>query len=257
MSECLSLAIHDAVAELRLSRPAMLNRFDALAHREFIAALAEVRRDLASIRVLVISAEGKVFSAGGDLDEILEAHNHAEIRDQMASDARLVFDGLVDLPIPVIAAVQGAAIGLGATIATLADITVAWRLAKFADTHVNVGIVAGDGGIISWSQSIGLNRAKRYLLTGDMITGEQAFAFGLVTDLVDNAEDVLPYARALAGRIKALPAAGVNGTKRAFAEITRSRASQAFEIGLALEMQSLAGPDIPATLAQLRSKSAR
>src|SRR3546814_3827175 len=104
---------------------------------------------------------------------MLEAHRLPEVRDRMSNDARAVINGIVDLPIPVISAVQGAAIGLGATIATLTDIVIAWRGAKIADTHVNVGIVAGDGGIIRWSQSIGLNRAKRYLLTRAMMQARQ------------------------------------------------------------------------------------
>lgn len=237
-----------------MKRPTLLNRFDVQAHDEFVAAMRLVSQGLDSIRVLIISAEGKAFSAGGDFDEMLEAHRSSEIRDRMARDAKAVFFGIVDLPVPVISAVQGAAIGLGATIATLADIVVAWRGAKIADTHVNVGIVAGDGGIVSWSQSIGVNRAKRYLLTGDMMTGELAYAFGLVTELVDSPEEALPQARAIAERIKALPPGGVGGTKRTFAEITRRRASEAFEFGLRLEMESFTSPDVPATVEKLRRR---
>ncbi len=128
------------------------------------------------------------------------------------------------------------------------------RGAKIADTHVAVGIVAGDGGVVAWTQSIGVNRAKRYLLTGDIITGEQAYTFGLVTELADTPEAVLPAARAIAERIRALPADGVNGTKRAFAAVTRARASEAFELGLSLEMQSMANPALPETIARLRKR---
>lgn len=252
--ECIELTIDDGVAEIRLKRPTLLNRFDMPAHEEFVAALELVARNTADIRVLIISAEGKAFSAGGDFDEMLEAHRLPEVRERMSHFAKRVFNGIVDLPIPVISAVQGAAIGLGATIATLADIVIAWRGAKIADTHINVGLVAGDGGIISWSQSIGVNRAKRYLLTGDVITGEQAYAFGLVTELVDSPEEAITSARAMADRIKALPPAGVNGTKRAFVEITRRRAAEAFELGLALEMESLASPDVLATIETFRKR---
>lgn len=252
--ECLDLLVEDGIAEIRLKRPALLNRFDVPAHDEFVTALRQVAQSLDSIRVLIISAEGKAFSAGGDFDEMLEAHRSADVRDRMTQDAQAVFHGIAQLPIPVISAVQGAAIGLGATIATLCDIVVAWRGAKIADTHVNVGIVAGDGGIVSWSQSIGINRAKRYLLTGDMMTGEEAFAFGLVTELVDTPEDALPCARAMAERIKALPPGGVNGTKRTFAEITRRRASEALDLGLKLEMESFTSPDVPATVEKLRKR---
>lgn len=218
-----------------------------------MAALRDVAtRDDA--RVLIISAEGRAFSAGGDFEEMLDAHRSTGIRDQMVRDARNVLNGMLDLSIPVITAVQGAAIGLGATIAAMADIVVAWRGAKIADTHVAVGLVAGDGGVIAWAQSIGLNRARRYLLTGDIITGEQAYDFGLVTELADTPEAVLPAARAMAERIRALPREGVNGTKRTLAAISRARMGEAFEMGIALEMQSMAHPDLAETVARLRKR---
>lgn len=249
----LRLSVADGIAEIHFSRPDLLNRFDVIAHAEFVAALREIA-SMSEARVLILAAEGRAFSAGGDFDEMLEAHHDSTVRDQMTRDARNVVNGIVDLNIPVVSAVQGAAIGLGATIASLADIVVAWRGAKIADTHVAVGIVAGDGGVIAWTQSIGVNRAKRYLLTGDVITGEQAYAFGLVTELADTPEAVLPAARAIAERIRALPADGVNGTKRAFAAITRARAGEAFELGLSLEMQSMASPAVPETIARLRKR---
>lgn len=249
----LRLDTADGIVELTFTRPDLHNRFDVIAHEEFVAALRHVAA-MQDARVLIVAAEGHSFSAGGDFKEMIEAHRSSVIRDQMTRDARNVLNGLIDLRIPVISAVQGAAIGLGATIATMADIVVASRGAKIADTHVAVGLVAGDGGVIAWSQSIGLNRAKRFLLTGDIITGEQAYEFGLVTELVDNPEAVLPAARALAQRIRALPAGGVNGTKKAFAAITRGRMGEAFELGIALEMESMASPDLADTVARLRQR---
>lgn len=248
------MVLENGIAELRLNRPDLHNRFDAPAHIEFVAAMTQLAATNEELRALVISAEGRSFSAGGDFDEMLEANQSEAIRSQMARDARNVLNAMIDFPVPIISAVQGAAIGLGATIATMADIVVAWRGAKFADTHVNVGLVAGDGGIISWAQSIGINRAKRYLLTGDIITAEQAYGFGLVSELVETPTDVLPMARAMAERIRALPPQGVNGTKKAFGALTHARKNEAFELGMALEMQSMASPDLPVALEKLRKR---
>jgi enoyl-CoA hydratase len=248
----LSLNVTDGVAEIRLNRPDLLNRFDMPAHIEFVTALEEVACQVPDIRALVLSAEGRVFSAGGDFDEMLEAHASKAIRADMVKYAKAVFHGVADLRIPVISAIQGAAVGLGATIATLCDIVVAWKGAKIADTHVNVGLVAGDGGIISWSQSIGINRAKRFLLTGDFISGEQAYEWGLVTELVNTADEAAPRARAIAAKIASMPAGGVNGTKRAFARITGLIAAQALNTGLEYEMDAMASPDLPATIEKLR-----
>jgi len=251
--QTLRLSIEAEIAEIVFTRPDLLNRFDAIAHRDFVAALGLVGAST-SARVLIVAAEGRAFSAGGDFEEILEANRSPALRARMTRDARDVLNGIVDLPIPVVAAVQGAAVGLGATIAGVSDIVVSWRGAKIADTHVVVGIVAGDGGIVAWSQAVGINRAKRYLLTGDMITGEQAYQFGLVTELVDTPEAVLPAARAIAARICALPADGVNGTKRTFAALTRARASETFELGITLEMQSMASPAVAEAIDRLRKR---
>ncbi|MBB4641435.1 enoyl-CoA hydratase/isomerase family protein [Rhizorhapis suberifaciens] len=248
---CLQLSLVDGIAEIRLARPDLLNRFDAPAHIEFVAALRQLAAVGAALRVVVISAEGRAFSAGGDFDEMLDANASADIRAQMARDARNVLYGLIDFPVPIISAVQGAAIGLGATIAILADMVVAWKGAKIADTHVNVGLVAGDGGVLAWSQAIGISRAKRYLLTGDIMTGEQAHAMGIVSDLADTPEEVLPMARALAEKIRDLPAEGVNGTRRTFAALTRARANEAFELGISLEMESMASANLRRTVETL------
>ena len=252
--QTLALDIADGIAEIRFARPELLNRFDMPAHIEFAAALETVAHHVPDVRALVLSAEGRIFSAGGDFDEMLEAHASKVVRADMVKYAKAVFNGVVELPVPVVSAIQGAAIGLGATIATLSDIVVAWKGAKIADTHVNVGLAAGDGGIISWSQSIGVNRAKRYLLTGDVITGEQAYQWGLVTELVETPEEAAPRARELAARIAAMAPGGTTGPKRTVARITHLLAAQALGAGLEYEMEAMASPDLPATIEKLRTK---
>lgn len=250
----LDLACDGAIAEIRLNRPDLLNRFDMPAHIEFVSALETVRARAGEARVLILSAAGRVFSAGGDLEEMLEANGSASVRDDMVKYAKAVFHGVNAMPIPIIAAVQGAAIGLGATIATLCDLVVAWRGAKFADTHVNVGLVAGDGGIISWSQSIGINRAKRHLLTGEPITGEQAQQWGLVSDLVESPDAALPRARELAAKLAAMSPHGVNGTKQTFARLTALLGREALDEGLRLEMEAMASKELLTAIQQLRQK---
>lgn len=251
---CFALTLTDGIAEIRFTRPELLNRFDAPAHEELCSALRYLSAVGPELRVLVLSAEGRAFSAGGDFEEILQASSSARLRARMHHDARSLLNGLIDFPVPVISAIHGAAIGLGATIAAMADIVVAWKGAKIADTHVNVGLVAGDGGVLAWSQAIGITRAKRHLLTGDPLTGTQAYALGLVTDLVDNPEDALPVALALAERIRALPPEGVNGTRRTFAALTRARMGEAFELGISLELESMTSDNLRQTVEALRAR---
>jgi enoyl-CoA hydratase len=142
---------------------------------------------------------------------------------------------------------------LGATLATLSDIVVAAAEAKFADPHVDLGLVAGDGGIISWSQAIGVTRAKRYLFTGERITGQKAYEMGLVTDVVATPEEVYPAARKIAEMIAAKPKCGIIGTKRAFTKLTRILADPVFELGLAYEMEAVAGPEVLAAVQAMQA----
>ena len=246
---CLKLSAEVPLGVLRLTRPDLHNRFDAALHSEFPSALAEAARwpDLAA---LLITAEGRSFSAGGDLHMMVEANQSSKLRDQLKDEAIAIIDGLIDFPVPVIAAVQGNAIGLGATILSCCDMVVAVRQARIADPHVRLGLAAGDGGVLGWSQSAGIMRAKRYLLTGDALTGEEAHAFGLVSDLVEAPQDCEPAARALAGQIAALPRGGVAATKRAFARLVRDNYRPAFLQSLDLEMDTLASAEVRAVLEQ-------
>lgn len=248
---CLAIEVDGAVAHLRLTRPDLHNRFDEPLHAEFPAALAELarRQDLAA---LILSAEGRSFSAGGDLEMMLRANASAPMRQRLAQEGMAIIEGLLALPYPVIAALQGAAIGLGATIAACCDIVVAWRGAKIADPHVKLGLVAGDGGVMGWSAAVGIMRAKRYLLTGDSLSAEEAWAMGMVSDLVETPEAALPATRAIAERIAALPRGGVRGTKRAFSRLMRDAYAGAFELSFAYEMETLGGPEVLAAVAAAR-----
>lgn len=250
----LTLERAGAIAHIRFTRPDLHNRFDELAHTEFPRALARVAAHEDEVAALVISAEGRSFSAGGDLDMMLRANTSAELHDRLFREGAAIIDGLVGAPYPILAAVQGAAIGLGATVIGCCDIVVAARAAKIADPHVVLGLVAGDGGLLGWAQSVGIMRAKRYLLTGDAISAEDAHAMGLVSDLVDNPDDVLPAAMALANRIAELPRGGVRGTKMAFARLSRDLFGAAYELSTAYEMQTLRGEEARRTIEAMRTR---
>jgi len=139
---------------------------------------------------------------------------------------------------------QGPAVGLGATIVLACDAVIAPKSAWLADTHVNIGLVAGDGGCIMWPQSAGMLLARRHLLTGDRLTAERAWNLGLVTDLVEAAEDVLPAARALARRIADLPPMAVRGTKRSLNHVSQHRSSEVLDLAFANEAATLASDDL-------------
>lgn len=144
--------------------------------------------------------------------------------------------------------------GLGASVALGGDIIVASKTARIADPHVKVGLVAGDGGALFWPASMGMHRARRYLLTGDLLPAEQAYAFGLVTDLVESAAECLPLARKLADEIAALPPIAVRGTKKSLNALIKARAREAFDLSMAYEFTSGGSEDIVEAVAAFREK---
>jgi enoyl-CoA hydratase len=253
VSETLSFAVEGHVGEITLTRPELLNRFDVALHRDFTGLLLELRgrRDL---RALVLASTGRCFSAGGDFDLMLAARDDGDVRTALMDEGRLLFGLLAGLAVPVVVAMQGDAIGLGATVALSCDAIVASRTAALSDPHVAIGLVAGDGGCVVWPAAAGMLRAKRHLLTGDRLTAEEAWAMGLVTDLVDGPDEVLPAARALAGRIAALPPLAVQGTKRALNQVMRHRAAEVLDLSLALEADSMASADLAEAIAAFKER---
>lgn len=234
---------HEHVMEITLNKPEKLNAIDEDMHHGLIAALGGLG-DTRDVRAIVLASTGKHFSAGGDLNEVFRIQADAEVRQRFQEQGRQLMNTLFDVRVPIVVALQGDAHGLGANIVLACDAVVAQRKARLSDAHVVAGMVAGDGGCVVWPQAMGLMWAKRHLLTGEHITAEAAYARGLVTDLVDTAEEALPAARALARRIAALPPIAVQGTKRALNRVMQQRAGEVFEYSLALEQVSLLSADI-------------
>jgi enoyl-CoA hydratase len=253
MSDTLTIDYDGWLAQITLTRPEVLNRFDPELHRDFIEALLEVRAR-GGVRAVVLAATGKVFSAGGSFDFMLNLRADTAVRIAALDEGRLLFHTLTDMPIPVVTALQGDAVGLGATVVLTSDAVVASRTAGLSDPHVAIGLVAGDGGCVVWPAATGMLRAKRHLLTGDRLTAEDAFAMGLVTDLVDTPEEALPAARALAERIAALPPLAVQGTKRAMNRVLQQRAGEVLDLSFALEGQSMASDDLAEAIAAFKEK---
>jgi enoyl-CoA hydratase len=249
----LSLTVDGDVAELTLTRPELLNRFDFELHADFTRALLDLR-ERTDLRAVVLASTGKVFSAGGDFEIMLACREDVALRTRAVDEGRLLFSLLVDLPLPVVVALHGDAIGLGATVALGCDAVVAARTARISDPHVAIGLVAGDGGCVVWPAATGMLRAKRHLLTGDPLGAEDAFAMGLVTDLVDTPEEVLPAARALAARIASLPPLAVQGTKRALNRVLQQRAGEVLDLSFSLEAASMASDDLAEAVAAFRER---
>jgi enoyl-CoA hydratase len=203
----------DGVAVLRVNRPRSHNALNRDAQERFAAAVQTVRVDR-RLRVLIITGSGeRAFVSGGDLLEIAGNHDEDAGRqlNRIMSEA---LAGLIALPIPVIAAINGDAFGGGCEIITACDLRVAAPKARFSFAQVRNGLTTGWGGSERLVRLLGLSRASELLLTGRLFEAREAFDWGLVHRLVSPAEDVLEAARAWADDLVQLPASALAAQKK-------------------------------------------
>lgn len=165
---------------------------------------------------------------------------------------QLIWD-LVDVEIPIVAAINGAAVGLGATIALLCDVIVMADTATISDPHVRVGIVAGDGGTAIWPLLVGPARAKEYLLTGDSLTASEAERIGLINRVVP-ADQLPTQALALAQRLAEGAPLAIQYTKAAVNKLIKEALNVSFEFAAAHELVTLMSEDHQEALAAIKEK---
>jgi enoyl-CoA hydratase len=171
------------VLHVKFNRPDAMNAINHAAHAELVRFFAELSVDPLT-DVTILSGAGRAFSAGGDIDHMQSMVDDPRIFLEQIPDIKRLIFSMLDCPKPIIAKLNGAAIGLGATIALFCDVIFAARGVKIGDPHVRVGLVAGDGGAVIWPHLIGHARAKELLMTGRIITAEQAEQFGLINHVV-------------------------------------------------------------------------
>ena len=209
--EAIELTRDGAVLTATFDRPEHLNAINRTVHRELETLFVDIERD-DDIKLAVLTGKGRAFSAGGDLDWLLELNADPAASARAIVGDRRIQNALLSMETPIIAKVNGPAVGLGCSIALFCDIVIATPEAIFSDPHVSVGLVAGDGGALLWPQLIGFARARRYLLTGEAITGTEAAAMGLITDTAD-AADLDAVVDAWGERLLAQPEHALRWTK--------------------------------------------
>lgn len=185
--ETLLLERRGRLLTVTLNRPDVLNGVNEQMHKDLVDVVSFIAEDEGS-DVVVLTGAGRAFCAGGELSYIAETAQHPERFDVDARRAKRIVFGLLDLEKPVVCKLNGHAVGLGATIALLCDMIFAADTAKIGDPHVNVGLVAGDGGALVWPARIGYARAKEYLMTGELIAAPKAEAIGLINRALPAAE---------------------------------------------------------------------
>lgn len=206
----LAVRIEDRVAILTLDRPEVHNAVNHAVHVGLESIFRVLARD-PDVGAIVLTGCGKSFCAGGDVKDY--GNPDARPIDQLRGTRYLVQE-MIACEAPIIAAVNGTAAGLGATIALLSDVIFMADTARIGDTHVKMGLVAGDGGTVIWPLLIGPHRAKELLMSGKLLTGPEAAAMGLVNHCVP-AGAVLERAIAFARELAHGPVAAIRWTKMA------------------------------------------
>ena len=196
----LSVATENRVTTITISRPEARNAINEQLHHELKTVWWEVDAD-PETDVIVLQGSGGSFCAGGDLKWLLTSAGDLEKVSKIIRDDRSINESMLSVEKPIICKVDGPAIGLGCSIALYCDFVFATERSVFADPHVSVGLVAGDGGALLWPQLIGYARARRYLLTGDHIPAREAANIGLITECVADGEALDTVANAMVERM--------------------------------------------------------
>lgn len=164
-------------------------------------------------KVAILTGAGRAFSAGGDMNHFAKTLDDGDFARAVQENSRRTIHSFIDVPIPIIAAVNGPAVGWGATLATLCDIVLMSEKSFMAEPHINIGLVVGDGISVAWPLYTSLLRAKELIFTGDRITPQQAVEFGLANRVVAP-EKLMEEARALADKLLKQPTQALRETKK-------------------------------------------
>ena len=242
----------DRVLRVTIAHPTSeLNAVDERLHQELAMLFAELRQETAA-RAVVLTGRGRAFSAGGDFNWFPTLREPARL-DALRREAKQLIWDLLDVEIPIVAAVNGHAIGLGASIALLCDVIFMADTATIADPHVRVGLVAGDGGAAIWPLAVGPARAKEYLLTGDPLTAAEAERIGLINRVLP-AADLQEHALAFARRLADGAPLAVRYTKVAVNKLIKDALNVAFDTSTALELMTFLSEDHQEAMAAIREK---
>jgi enoyl-CoA hydratase len=225
----------NGVGILTLDRPERLNALDWPLFQALPRAIDEIATRT-EVKVLVLEGAGRAFCAGGDISFMRQMHEGTVDKHDVARAGVRIFRGLTSLPQPSIAVVQGPAFGLGCTVALGCDMVFASEQAVFADPHVQMGLVAGDGSTVLWPLLIGPSRAKEHLMTGDPLSAAEAERLGLVNHVYPS--DVRQHALKFADRLANGPDLTLQATKSLVNQLIRNLTEQQLRGGLAMETLS-------------------
>jgi enoyl-CoA hydratase len=238
-----------AVRVVTLNRPSAFNAANQALHREVARIWRELGAD-PEVRAIVLTGAGNAFCAGGDLQLLDRMVKDRVLRAEIMEEGAEIVRAITSVRVPIIAAVNGPAVGLGCSLAGLCDLVVVEEQAYFADPHVSLGLVAADGGALTWPLLTSLMRAKEYLLLGEKLPAREAVQLGIANRVVATGTS-REVALQLAERIAALPPQAVRETKTLLDAAVRSAVGMLLDGGIAAESVSFDEPAFQGNLAKM------
>lgn len=253
MPEEIDVQADGSLRIVTLNRPDALNAVNDALHRGLARLWSRLSED-DEVRAAVLTGAGRAFCAGGDFAYLEELRADERSRARSMADGRELVLGMARCRVPVVAAVNGPAVGLGCSLVALSDVVYMAESAHLADPHVQVGLVAADGGPLTWPLHTSLLVAKEYALTGARIPAARAVALGLANHVAD---DPLAEAVACAKRIAGLPRQAVESTKRLLNMHLERAVLTTLDFATAAEERSFLTEDFRTSLAKLNGQHQR
>jgi len=250
----------EVIVEARGSvRIVTLNRPDALnaANEELHGEVARIWRELdddPATAAIVLTGSGNAFSAGGDLHLLQRMVEDTALRDAIMAEAGDIVRAMTSVRVPIIAAVNGPAVGLGCSLASMSDMVIVEEHAYFADPHVALGLVAADGGGLTWPLLTSLLRAKEFILLGDRLSAADAVQIGLANRVVPTGTAV-DVAIGLAERMAKLPRQALQESKALLNKALRASVDSWLSGAIAAESASFDEPAFQGNLARMLRRS--
>lgn len=238
---------------LTLNRAAAYNAADEALHGELVRIWPELDAD-PEVRAIVLTGSGGAFSAGGDLHLLERMTGDLSLRSQIMAESMEIVRAMTAVRAPIISAVNGPAVGLGCSLASMSDLVVVEEHAYFADPHVALGLVAADGGALTWPFLTSLLRAKEFVLLGDRVSAADAVQLGLANRVVPTGT-AITAALELAARLAALPPQSVVETKALLNAAVRGAVDAWLAGAVAAETASFDEPAFQANLARMLKRS--
>lgn len=249
----LRVELDGAVLRLTLNRPEKRNIIDDPINAQLSDAFHDATFD-ERVRVVVLAGDGPSFCGGGDFAQMKRKVEDPGLFFKGIWNSRRLVYTVLDCPKPTVAKLHGHAMGLGATLPLLCDLVVATDDTKIADPHVNIGLVAGDGGALIWPQTMGYAKARKFLLLGEPILGKEAAALGLIADSVPTFEEMDALAEKWILKLANGASQSIYGTKMTINMPLRQLAHAMLDTGMAYEGLSNISKDHAEAIAAIGDK---